>query len=299
MLHRPVLLAEILDALNPQPNQHFIDATLGEGGHAQAILEHTAPGGIVLGIDKDSEQIERAQRELSLFEKRIILLCNSFSQLGSVVSTHDRLEGLVWQGILFDLGWSQAQLEQGGKGLSFLRDEPLDMRLSSDSEDGISAQDIVNTWSREDIEHILRAYGEESLALGISEGIVQFRKQKPLKTTFQLVEIIKYATPRWYQRKRIHYATKTFQALRIAVNDEVKQLQSGLEVALNLIASDGRLVVISFHSGEDRIVKQFFRDSKSQDKGAILTKHPLRASREEIRQNRRARSAKLRVFKKA
>ncbi len=296
MIHTPVLLKEVLEILDPKPNRHFIDATIGEGGHAKSILEKTTPGGMLLGIDRDIQQIERARKELSKFQKRIIFINDSFGNLSYILEGQEEVKGISWQGIIFDLGWSQAQIEGSGRGLSFTRNEPLDMRYGR-NEKIFSAEEIVNKWRREDIEGIIRDYGEERFAKGISEGIVRSRKEKSITTTFQLADIIKKATPSWYHHRRIHAATKTFQALRIAVNDEYGQIEKGLRAACSILAKKGTIVAMSFHSGEDRVVKNCFKTFSSSGLGIIITKKPIRPSEEEIKHNPHSRSAKLRAFK--
>jgi len=194
-------------------------------------------------------------------------------------------------GILFDLGFSSWHLEESGRGFSFEKNEPLDMRYNP--ENPLTAEKIVNNWSEREIEKILREYGEERFTKRIAREIIQERKIKPIKTTFQLVETIKKSTPIWYHHRRIHPATRTFQALRIAVNDELNNLKKALPQAVEILEKDGRLAVISFHSLEDRIVKNFFRENLK-----ILTKKPIRPSLEEIEINPRSRSAKLRVGQK-
>lgn len=299
MIHIPVLLQEVLQFLNPKQNENFIDATIGEGGHAKAILEKTAPGGILLGIDRDTQQIERAEKELSKFEKRMILVNDSFGNLDAIIRKLEKK--LMWQGILFDLGWSQAHMEQSGRGFSVMRDEALDMRYSvrptTYDQRLTTAKEIVNRWRQEEIERILREYGEERFARRIADEIIHARKKKPIETTFQLVDSIKKATPRWYHHRRIHPATKTFQALRITVNDEHTQIEKGLSAACSIVAKGGKILVISFHSGEDRIVKNVFKTCSESGLGKIQTKKPIRPLEREIKDNPPARSAKLRVFK--
>lgn len=296
MLHTPVLLREVLEIFNPTSDQHFIDATIGEGGHARAILEKTAPGGMILGVDRDIQQIERAKKGLSKFGKRIVLINDSFGNVEEIVKDDPSLGALLWQGILFDLGWSQAQMEMSERGFGITKDEPLDMRYETKSKN-IPAMDIVNKWSGEDIERALREYGEERFARAISEEIVRTRRGNVIQKTFQLVDVIKRATPLWYHRRRIHPATKTFQALRIAVNNEYEEIEKGVSAAPLVLARGGIIVVISFHSGEDRIVKNLFKGFSQSGKGVILTKKPIRPSEEEVHGNPRARSAKLRAFK--
>lgn len=304
MIHKSVLLEEVLHFLNPQLSQNFIDATMGEGGHTRAILERTAPNGIVLGIDKDVQQIERAKKELLEFKERLIYVNDSFARVRSIVSKENKAKEYIWHGIIFDLGWSQAQVDLAGRGFSFLRDEPLDMRYNIKAQNSkpkiqnLTAKEIINRWSREELARILKEYGEERFSRRISETIIRERKQRPITGTFQLVDVIKKATPFWYHHRRIHPATRTFQALRIVTNNEYEELEHGIEGALSVLSTSGRIAVISFHSGEDRIVKTMFRKFEKDEKGKIITKKPVVPSWDETVKNPRARSAKLRVFQK-
>lgn len=255
-----------------------------------AILERNKPDGRVLGIDFDPQILEELRQKVkgTKFERRLILVCDNFANLEVVAEKH----GFVGvSGVLFDLGLSGWHLEASGRGFSLWRNEPLDMRYNPQS-NPLTAETILNTWSLEDIERILRVYGEERFARRIAREIVNSR---PLKTTIELVMAVERATPPWYHRRRIHFATKTFQALRIAVNRELENLEKALPQALNLLHSGGKLVVIAFHSLEDRIVKSFLKAKAKEGAVKILTKKPLRPSEREVRENPRARSARLRV----
>jgi len=282
-MHIPVLQKEVIEYLDPKPNENFIDCTLGYGGHTRAILEKTEPKGKALGIDRDPEMIRNLKTV-----KRLIPVCDNFSNLKEIVKQQgfNRISG-----ILFDLGFSSWHLEGSGRGFTFLKNEPLDMRYNV--KNPLTAEKIVNYWASWEIEKILREYGEERFSDKIAESIIKFRKVKPIEKTFQLVEVIKRATPSWYQRQRTHFATKTFQALRIAVNDELNNFIKALPQALELLKKDGRLVIISFHSLEDRIAKNFIRDNKNLLK--VATKKPIIPTQEEIKTNPRSRSAKLRA----
>jgi len=284
-MHIPVLQKEVIQYLDPKSNENFIDCTVGEGGHALAILEKTAPKGKILGIDADPEIIKSLK-----LSSRIILVCDSFVNLKEVVEK-TRFKSV--QGILFDLGLSSWHLEESKRGFSFQRNEPLDMRYNPRSP--LTAARIVNYYSFQEIEKILKEYGEERFAQEIAKEIITIRKIKPIETTFQLAEIIKRATPRWYHWKKIHPATRTFQALRIAVNDELNNLRKTLPQTIEILKPGGRLVVISFHSLEDRIVKYFYREQASVNRLKILTKKPVTPSKEEMKINPRSRSAKLRA----
>lgn len=289
-MHIPVLKNEVIEFLEPKANQNFIDATIGEGGHTLAILERNGPKGKVLGIEWDPKLYNQLKEKCSKWqiEQRLILVNDSYSNLKEIV---ERENFNNVQGILFDLGLSSWHLEESKRGFSFLRDEPLDMRYNLKS--SLTAEKILNNWPENKIEEILREYGEERFAKRITKKIVKNRKMKPIETTLQLVEIIKKAVPKNYEKGRIHPATRTFQALRIAVNEELNNLRKVLPQALEVLEKGGKLAIISFHSLEDRIVKNFFRENLK-----ILTKKPVRPSLEEIKSNPRARSAKLRVGEK-
>jgi 16S rRNA (cytosine1402-N4)-methyltransferase len=300
-IHKPVLLKEIIEWLGVEKNKNYIDCTIGEGGHAIEILKRNGPKGKVLGIEIDPELYKKL-KEKKL--ERLILVNDSYANLKKIV---ERENFKKIHGILFDLGISSWHLEESGRGFSFLREESLIMRndwnrtktllLRSNrlSSQELTAEKIVNQWSEREIERILKEYGEEKFAKRISREIVKARKTKPIMTTLQLVEIIKKAVPTFYQHKKIHFATRTFQALRIAVNNELENLRVALPQAVEILRKDGRLAVISFHSLEDRIVKNFFKQKEKEGKIKILTKKPIIPSEEEIKQNPRSRSAKLRV----
>jgi len=301
--HVPVLLKETLDALNVQPGGRYIDCTLGAGGHAAAILEQSSPGGQLLGIDADPEAIKRARTRLKAYSGSTLLVNDNFVNLEAICIKYDYLPV---HGILFDLGLSSLQLNGNGRGFSFQYDAPLDMRLRPDQE--VTAADIVNTYPEKELAHLIKKYSEEVFSRQIARRIVSGR---PVKTTLQLVHIIEQATGG--RRGKIHPATKTFQALRIAVNQELEHLELALKQAVNHLGYEGRLVVISYHSLEDRIVKQFMqRESKdcicppgtpicvcghSASLG-LVNKKVTRPASEEIQLNPRSRSAKLRAAKR-
>jgi len=291
MIHTAVLKKEVLQYLDPKSNENFVDCTIGEGGYAEDILEKTGPNGKLLGIDLDPHQISASQWLYTRFKERIILVNDSYSNLTEIIK---RKEFSSVNGILLDLGMSSAQLVRAQKGFSFQLDQGLDMRYN-DEINYLTAEKIVNEWPQEKIEEVLKNYGEEKFAKRIAKKIVEHRKLGRIKTTFQLIKIIKEATPSSYWRRKIHYATKTFQALRIAVNDELENLQRVLPQAISVLAPAGRLAVISFHSLEDRIVKRTLIEYAKKGNIKILTKKPITASREEREKNPRSRSAKLRV----
>ncbi len=268
-MHIPVLQKEVIEYLDPQLNESFIDCTINGGGHARAILERIKPRGKVLGIEWDEEICKKLKLG------NLIVINDSYVNLKNIAKDFSPVNG-----ILFDLGMSSWHLEESGRGFSFLKNEPLDMRYSLSNE--LTAEKIVNNYSLKEIEKIIKEYGEERFAKRIAKAIVENR---PIKTTFQLRDIIKIP------RGKVHPATRTFQALRIAVNNELENLEKALPQAEELLAPGGRLVVISFHSLEDRIVKNFFKNSNLN----ILTKKPIKCSEQELKINPRSRSAKLRA----
>jgi len=282
-MHIPVLQKEVIKYLDPKPNENFIDATIGGGGHALEILQRIAPRGRLLGIDWTQEAIRNFKKTLQL-----ILVCDNFAHLSEIVK--QQKFGKV-KGILLDLGYSSWHLEESGRGFSFQKREALDMRY--DTQNQLTAEKIVNFWSKFEIEKVLREYGEEKFAQNIAQRIVEERKSRAIQTTNHLVEIISKALPGRYLRKPLHFATKTFQALRIAVNDELNNIEKVLPQALEVLEPGGRICVISFHSLEDRIVKNFFKNNIL--KINLLTKKPVVPTRQEIIINHRSRSAKLRA----
>jgi len=290
MVHIPVLKNEVLKYSDPKPNENFIDCTIGEGGHTLAILEKNKPNGKVLGLEIDPQLYETLKA--SEIKNRLILVNDSFVNLKEIV---EKYNFKLASGILFDLGISSWHLEKSKRGFSFLRDEPLMMRYDGKIQNYLTAEKIVNGYSESEIERILKEYGQERFAKRISKEICRAREINKIKSTFQLIKIIKRAVPVWYQHKKIHFATKTFQALRITVNDELNNLEKTLPQALEILVKEGRLVVISFHSLEDRIVKNFFRKESQRGQLKILTKKPIRPSKEEIIQNPCSRSARLRA----
>ena len=290
-IHTAVLKKEVLEYLAPEQNENFVDCTVGEGGHTEDILNKNKPNGKVLGIDLDPQQIISSHWLEAIYKERVMLVNDSYVNLKEIL---ERKEFGQVDGVLLDLGMSSAQLEGTHKGFSFQIDQGLDMRYN-DATGYLTAEKIVNEWPENKIEKILEEYGEEKFARKIAKEIVEKRKQGRIKTTFQLIETIKDATPSTYWRGKIHYATRTFQALRIAVNDELENIQRVLPQAISVLAPGGRLVVISFHSLEDGIVKRFFAEELKNKTVKILTKKPITASREELGKNARSRSAKLRA----
>jgi len=292
IIHIPVLKKEVLEYLDPTPNENFVDCTIGEGGHAKLILEKSAPDGKVLGIDLDPAQIENNKWQMADYKDRLILENNSYVNLKEIIEKNN-FEPV--SGILLDLGMSSVHLDKSTKGFSFQLDQSLDMRYD-DKFNSLTAEKIINEWPAERIEKIIEEYGEEKFARKISNKIVEERKKGRIKSTFQLVKIIKEIIPARLQRGKIHCATRTFQALRIAVNAELQNLETVLPQAISILSSGGRLVIISFHSLEDRIAKNFLNQESKNGLIKILTKKPITATDSEIRENPRSRSAKLRAI---
>ncbi|OGY55120.1 MAG: 16S rRNA (cytosine(1402)-N(4))-methyltransferase [Candidatus Wildermuthbacteria bacterium RIFCSPHIGHO2_02_FULL_47_12] len=287
-MHIPVLKDKVIEYLKPKPNEHFIDCTVGQGGHAMVILEKTGPRGKVLGIDQDSAFLSQLQKTLQKqYKSRLILAEGNFAHI-TTIAQQEKFKPV--HGILFDLGFSSLHIEESRRGFSFQKQEPLDMRYSLNNP--ITAEKIVNYWSKTDIERILKEYGEEQFSKEIAQAIAEQRAKTPIVKTTQLVNIIESATPKWYHKKKAHPATKTFQALRIAVNAELENIKEALPQAIGLLEPAGRIAVISFHSLEDRIVKNFFKTHPLLN---MITKKPITPSLQEQKANPRSRSAKLRV----
>jgi 16S rRNA (cytosine1402-N4)-methyltransferase len=295
-VHLPVLVAEVLNYLDCRPERIYVDATVGSGGHARRILEQNSPTGRVIGLDCDAAAIARAQQNLASFGERFLPVQKNFRNLKEVLHS---LSIPAVDGILADLGVSSEQLDDPGRGISFRWEAPLDMRL--DPRGPVTAQELVRRLSAEEMEKILRDLGEERWARRIAKAIARQRRVRPVKTTGDLVKLILQAVPS--RRDRLHPATRTFQALRIAVNEELTNLETFLQACPDLLRPGGRLAVISFHSLEDRIVKEHFRKWGKGARGEtppfrILTPKPVTPSAGEIRSNPRARSAKLRAIEK-
>ncbi|MBI2050135.1 MAG: 16S rRNA (cytosine(1402)-N(4))-methyltransferase RsmH [Candidatus Staskawiczbacteria bacterium] len=289
MTHIPVLTKEVLHYLDPKENENFIDCTIGEWGHTILILERNKPLGKVLGIDWDPNQIKNCR--LKIKSGRLLLVNDSYCSIKEIIG---RVKFGPVNGILLDLGYSSWQLEKSGRGFSFRRDEDLDMRYNTLQ--FLTAKTIVNEYPSEEIEKILKEYGEEKFARRIAQKISEDRKVGKIESTAQLVSIIKKAVPKEFQQGRIHCATKTFQALRIAVNDELNNLTAVLPKMVSVLSPGGRIVIISFHSLEDRIAKLFFKEKEKEGNIKILTKKPQMPKVDELNKNPRARSAKLRAF---
>ncbi len=290
--HTPVLTKEVLQYLDVQPDENVIDGTVGNAGHAKLLLEKNSPFGKLLGIDADAGQIANARRQTHEFNERIILVNDSYANIKEIV---ERVRLKPIHAILLDLGYSSWHMAQSGKGFSFLKDEPLDMRYGSGE---LTATKIVNEYKEKELEHIISEYGEEKYAKQVARFIVRHRKAGEIKSTFDLVAVIEEAIGQKYRSQNIHCATRTFQALRIAVNGELDNVQKVLPQALEILAPGGRLAVVSFHSLEDRIVKNFFKQEEQRGGVIVLTKKPVEALDGEVLENPRSRSAKLRVIKK-
>lgn len=306
--HVPVMLEEVINILQPRPGQTFVDCTVGGGGHAKAIVERIIPGGKLIGIDRDADALRTAAELLTEYRENVILEKSDFGNLEAVI------KGFGFRtvdGVLFDLGVSSHQLELAERGFSFRYNAPLDMRM--DVTQPITARELVNSLSERHLAEMIHKYGDEKWAKRIARSIVERRTIRPIETTLELVDAILAAIPPGAKGGRIHPATRTFQALRIAVNREFESLQAGLKAGIGLLVSGGRLCVLSYHSGEDRIVKDMFARYAGRctcppglpicSCGAekiikILTKRPVTPSEDEVRKNPRARSAKLRAAEK-
>jgi len=295
-VHTPVLLQQTIDGLDLKLGDTVIDATLGGGGHTALIGKLVGKTGSILAVDRDSQTLKEASLRLKALPCQKIFKVANFSELETVWRTSGLNQP---QAIIFDLGLSSDQLEQSGRGFSFSRSEPLMMTFNTKPhEEDLTAWKIVNYWSEKEIKKILIDFGEERFADRIAFNIIRARKKSSINTTDELVEIIKQVIPVWYQKRRLHFATKTFQALRIAVNDELKSLEQGLVGAWTILKPTGRLAVISFHGLEAKMIKNFFRQLKQAGQGELITKKVIKPDRQEILSNPRSRSAQLRIIKK-
>jgi 16S rRNA (cytosine1402-N4)-methyltransferase len=294
-VHQSVLLNEAIEGLKIEKGDVFLDATLGGGGHSAEVAKRFGDQVEIVGLDLDPSAIDRAKEALGSFDTKVTYHLANFRELDKVLEKtgHQNVNK-----ILFDLGLSSNELESSGKGFSFKTDEPLLMNFGEVKEGSITAEDVVNRWQEENIADILYGYGGERFSRRIAKAIIQARRIAPIKTTFQLVKIIEEAVPSWYRKQKLHFATKTFQALRITANDELNALKDGLEKGWEKLAPEGRMAVISFHSLEDRIVKQFFNKKKKEEIAIIISKKPIVPERTEIMANPRSRSAKLRLIEK-
>lgn len=303
--HIPVLLSETLEYLSPRPGGAYIDGTLGGAGHSLEIVKRIIPGGALLGIDQDCNAIEAAARRLEAYKDNVVIVRDNFRNIKTIALQKGFKEA---DGILLDIGVSSHQLDEEERGFSYMNNGPLDMRMNKDSK--FDASDIVNSSSEQELIRILRDYGEEKWAVRIARFIVEERRNGRIDTTFKLVDIIKKAIPAAASRSGGHPAKRTFQALRIAVNDELQALEEAVTNAAEILKPGGRLVVITFHSLEDRIVKRIFNKMEKpctcppqlpvcacgkEPLLKVLTKKPVTAGAEELKTNTRSKSAKLRA----
>jgi 16S rRNA (cytosine1402-N4)-methyltransferase len=305
--HVSILLKECMDGLNIRPDGIYVDGTLGGGGHTFKLIQFIE-GGKVIGIDQDQDALEAATKRLSIFGDKFIPVHNNFSNLLEVLET---LKIKKIDGFLLDLGVSSYQLDEAERGFSYMNDGRLDMRMNQ--EDEFSAYDVINTYSEDELTQIIRTYGEENWANRIAKFIVEARSEKPLETTYELVDVIKNAIPASARKDGPHPAKRTFQAIRIEVNNELKIIEKAIEDAVSVLNKGGRVAIITFHSLEDRIVKNTFKklaqgcicppefpvcvcDNKPKVK--IISRKPISPSDREIEENPRARSAKLRIAEK-
>ena len=303
--HIPVLLNETLEYLDPKPGGVYIDGTLGGAGHSSEIVKRIVPGGVLIGIDQDSNAIDAAKRRLEAYKDNVVIVRDNFRNIKAIALQKGFKEV---DGILLDIGVSSHQLDEKERGFSYMQDGPLDMRM--DTESSLDASDIVNNSSEQELIRILRDYGEEKWAVRIAKFIAEERKNNRIDTTFKLADIIQRAIPAAARRDGGHPAKRTFQALRIAVNDELQVLEEALIDAARLLKPGGRLVVITFHSLEDRIVKKIFNNMEKpctcppqlpvcacgkEPLLRVITKKPVTAGVEELKVNTRSKSAKLRA----
>ncbi len=303
--HVPVLLEEVLEGLDIRPDGIYVDGTVGGAGHSRQIASRLTEGGMLIGLDRDPYAVQTASERLADLPARVVH-CN-YSEMREAL---DSLGIGSVDGVLLDLGVSSHQLDEAERGFSYHQDAPLDMRMS---QEGLSARDVVNTWEEGELIRILRDYGEEKFAPRIASAIVRARENAPVETTAQLAEIVREAVPQKFRREK-NPCKKTFQAIRIAVNDEFGHLHLGLQAAFDALKPGGRLAVITFHSLEDRIVKQQFAAWCSgctcppdfpqcvcgkKPKGRLVTRKPITAAPEELAENRRSHSAKLRVIERS
>lgn len=290
-MHIPVLLREVVQSLDLHPGLTVLDGTVGAGGHAREIIPHIIPGGTYFGLDRDREAVVRAEKILGTVPgARIIISHANFRAIDEAcrdaeIESFDRA--------LLDLGYSSYQIDDPKRGLSFQANGPLDMRL--DRTESITAADIVNFWDEAVIADMIYAYGDEHRSRAIARAIIAARKLHPIETTTELADIIADVIPR---TGKIHPATRTFQALRIVVNDEMAAIRDGIETIFARLTPGGRLAIITFHSGEDRIVKESFRNLVAEEKGVLVVKKPLVPEDDEAKSNPRSRSAKLRIIQK-
>lgn len=296
MRHKPVLLHEVIANLNLTDDATYLDLTLGSAGHAQAVCTQGKKNLTIIGVDADAQAIERSAKNLEGCHATIILEKSNYRNFPDVLKKH----GIKHvNAIVIDLGISSEQLDIARRGFSFRFDEPLLMTLNdAPTENELTANIILNEFSEEALANVIYAYGEERFARRIARRIVEYRQKRPIELTSQLEEIVRQAIPSRLQSKKTNPATKTFQAIRIAVNNELETAREAILKAPKYLAPQGRLAVISFHSLEDRIVKQMFKELERRGEGRVITRRPIAPSDHELEENPRARSAKLRIFEK-
>ena len=307
-VHKSIMLEEVIESLAIKPNGIYVDGTLGGAGHSSEIVKRLGEDGRLIGIDQDGEAIEAATKRLKPYKDKVTIVRSNYAQMKEVL----RDLGIPKvDGILLDLGVSSYQLDNAERGFTYREDVPLDMRM--DQRPTKTAKDIVNDYSEMELHHIIRNYGEDKFAKNIAKHIVQARQKAPIETTGQLIEVIKAAIPKKVRATGGHPATKTFQAIRIELNHELDVLKNNLEDMIDLLNDEGRIAIITFHSLEDRIVKNIFRTSERPcicppefpvcvcgrvSKGKVITRKPIVPGKEELEENSRSKSAKLRVFER-
>jgi 16S rRNA (cytosine1402-N4)-methyltransferase len=296
MAHASVLLKETIDGLSLEEGDIYLDTTVGSGGHMEEVWNRMKDKVMLSGIDADEMSVAITRERLDLSGAKPKLAVLNFRNIDRALDILDIPNPTK---ILFDLGWSSDQFEEGERGFSFQKDEPLIMTFKQNvGDEDTTAYDVVNKWSEENLASVFYGYGEERYARRIAKAIVEQRKEKPIETSRELAEVVKNAVPIFYRFGRIHPATRTFQAVRIAVNDELQALEEGLRKGFEILKDEGKMAVISFHSLEDRIVKNFFKSQAMDNKGELINKKPITPSEEEINKNPRSRSAKLRILRK-
>ena len=296
MEHKSVLLNETVNGLNIKNNDIFVDMTLGGAGHSEAVVAAGAENLTIVGIDADDQALDRAKERLQKYNCKLILVTEYFDHLKEILEKNNLN---YVDKVLFDLGYSSFEIDNPARGFSFLHDGPLKMTYTNNPDSKqLTAYDVVNDFQEENLADIIYGFGEETFSRRIARGIVEAREKKPIETTAELAKIITESVPFFYRKGKTHPATKTFQAIRIAVNNELDKLKIALNDAFEKLSPHGRIAVISFHSLEDRIVKNFFRDKIKEGIANFVNKKPIAPSREEIIKNPRSRSAKLRIIEK-
>lgn len=306
--HEPVLIRETIEGLNIKPDGIYVDGTLGGAGHSFKIVQKLNTGRLI-GIDQDLDAIEAATARLSIFQNKVTIVHDNYVNIKNILSN---LGVEAVDGILLDIGVSSYQIDCPERGFSYREDAPLDMRMNQEAT--LTARDVVNTYPKEELARIIRVYGEDNFANNIAKHIVNRREIKPIETTGELAEIVEQAIPASVRKGQAGFAKRTFQAIRIEVNAELSVLENSIEEMVNLLNPGGRLAIITFHSLEDRIVKNEFKRMENpctcppnfpvctcgkKPLGRVITKHPITADEEELTQNKRSSSAKLRIFEKS